>query len=410
LLPLIHRFLKSPRTPPPRDQYESYPRAMILVPNRELVSQILHMGSKVVGGTNITLASSKLNQLEKWPFAYNDKAPDFLVCTPTLASETTKFPEFYDQLEVVVLDEADMLLDGGFVKQVDSIILARKAAYRRKLALTSRDEKNNDDSTVESSLLAAISGQEGNETETIQNDVGVEGGIGGGKKSSYLAYQEKKKQSILTSGGASLRPCQVILAAATLPNYGLKSVDELVKKRFPDATRVSNVMLHQAPLSLQHQWVSLPPSSVPSAQGQGNTSEEGLNMLIDLLRREIDEARLQGRLLGRTMVFCNTASQVDSVTRALLQEGIHCLPFQKDIPAEDRSHNLAKFASDGSASGASEDDGSVRVLVCTDLASRGLDIPSVDHVIQFDFATNVVQVYIWVGGAKNNKCSPFMRI
>jgi superfamily II DNA/RNA helicase len=131
-----------------------------------------------------------------------------------------------------------------------------------------------------------------------------------------------------------------------------------------------------------------------------------LNMLIDLLRREIDEARLQGRLLGRTMVFCNTASQVDNVTRALLQQGIHCLPFQKDIPAEDRSNNLAKFAGGGSE----DDDGSVRVLVCTDLASRGLDIPSVDHVIQFDFATNVVQVYIWVGGAKNNKCSPFMRI
>lgn len=34
------------------------------------------------------------------------------------------------------------------------------------------------------------------------------------------------------------RPLPVVLAAATLPNYGLKSIDERVKKLFPGAVQV----------------------------------------------------------------------------------------------------------------------------------------------------------------------------
>ncbi|KAL9975841.1 hypothetical protein ACROYT_G013049 [Oculina patagonica] len=52
-----------------------------------------------------------------------------------------------------------------------------------------------------------------------------------------------------------------------------------------------------------------------------------------------------------------------------------------DIPPAERIETLKKFTS-----------GELKVLICTDLASRGLDIPDVSHVIQLDFALNAAQV------------------
>lgn len=52
-----------------------------------------------------------------------------------------------------------------------------------------------------------------------------------------------------------------------------------------------------------------------------------------------------------------------------------------DIPPAERIETLRKFTS-----------GELKVLICTDLASRGLDIPDVSHVIQLDFALNAAQV------------------
>ena len=52
-----------------------------------------------------------------------------------------------------------------------------------------------------------------------------------------------------------------------------------------------------------------------------------------------------------------------------------------DISPSERIETLRKFTL-----------GELRVLICTDLASRGLDIPDVSHVIQLDFASNAAQV------------------
>lgn len=70
------------------------------------------------------------------------------------------------------------------------------------------------------------------------------------------------------------------------------------------------------------------------------------------------------------MVFTNTVDAAESVAKILQRVGIKCLSYHSETSLEERATNLATFRENGG------------VLVCTDAAARGLDIPNVSHVVQ----------------------------
>lgn len=74
--------------------------------------------------------------------------------------------------------------------------------------------------------------------------------------------------------------------------------------------------------------------------------------------------------VSRTMVFANTVSAVEAVATVLQRAGIECLCYHSESSLEERAEILTNFQQNGG------------VLVCTDAAARGLDIPNVSHVIQ----------------------------
>ncbi len=84
-------------------------------------------------------------------------------------------------------------------------------------------------------------------------------------------------------------------------------------------------------------------------------------------------ALLRGISEGRVMVFANTRAATDLVERTLNANGIHAAAMSGRVPQKKRQTLLRRFH-----------DGEIPVLVATDVAARGLHIPDVTHVINFD--------------------------
>jgi ATP-dependent RNA helicase RhlB len=92
--------------------------------------------------------------------------------------------------------------------------------------------------------------------------------------------------------------------------------------------------------------------------------EEKVPLLIGLLRHS--EAR-------RTMVFVNTKRAAERLESVLNANGFHAQALSGDVPQQKRLRFLRDFHN-----------GDLAVLIATDVASRGLHIPDVSHVFNFD--------------------------
>lgn len=106
-----------------------------------------------------------------------------------------------------------------------------------------------------------------------------------------------------------------------------------------------------------------------------------LEMLISLLRPE-----LSGNVPSKqTLVFCNTVSGCRAVAWKLQdafqnnRNNRYIGALHKEMPSNERQEVLRAFSR-----------GELRVVVCTDIAQRGLDLPNCGHVICFDFPLNSI--------------------
>ena len=78
-----------------------------------------------------------------------------------------------------------------------------------------------------------------------------------------------------------------------------------------------------------------------------------------------------------SIVFCNHRDAVDRVSALLTEMGIYNERFHGGMEQPDRERALYKFRN-----------GSCHVLISTDLAARGLDIPEVEHIIHYHLPVN----------------------
>lgn len=304
------------------------PRAIILVPTAELVEQVgnvVKAMSHTVKFRSAMISSSISGKVIRNRL-FTPKGIDIVVSTPHLLSSIADSdPNILSRVTHLIVDEADSLLDRGF---------------------------------------------------------------------SPLT------QAIIDRANPSLK--QLILCSATIP----RSMDSYLRKRLPDIRRLVTPNLHAIPRRVQLGVVDV---ERPPYQGNKNLACADTIWSIGKAAAEHD-GPVKGMMdVKRILVFVNEREKTQEVTDYLVSKGIDAISLSRDTPEQRQSEMLASFttstplmAPKGNHPGSLADNQpnyvpfgesapqvkrhlpNTKVLVTTDLGSRGIDTLAVRHVILYD--------------------------
>jgi len=192
---------------------------------------------------------------------------------------------------------------------------------------------------------------------------------------------------------------RIILTSATMTKAVQKLVSDNAKEQDSTVTARRHFVKIEDDKDNKDPKIILPLMRVMKAPGLHRTvprlrqvfvdvgSIDKLSLLVDVVHNQggrgaaVKTTDSDGKAL--TIVFCNTVQSAQAAQHALAEAGLPSLAYHGDLNSLARSENLDRFrkAGDGSPDES-------HILVCTDLAARGLDIPEVDHVVMFDFPLN----------------------
>jgi superfamily II DNA/RNA helicase len=271
ILPCLHRLLS------PAPIKGSGPRILILVPTRELAMQV------AAEATRYSKYISKVKTVCLYggaPFPFQNRELsrpyEILVATPgRLIDHLERGRVNFSRLEVLILDEADRMLDMGFIEPVEKIAL----------------------------------------------------------------MTPQKRQTLLFS--------------ATMD----QSIHNLSKK----------LMHHPIEISVQR------------SHAQNEHIEQRLYYTNNLEHKNrLLKHFLADPAITQTIVFTATKRHADQLAGELIDWGFSAAALHGDMNQRQRSRTVFRFR-----------EKNLRILVATDVAARGLDIPLISHVVNFDLPSNV---------------------
>ncbi|ONK76777.1 uncharacterized protein A4U43_C03F32040 [Asparagus officinalis] len=388
LVPLIDKLSVIPEhckeTNASKETRRVHEISLVLCPNVMLCEQVVQMANCLLNDSGRPLVRiAAVCGGQGWPVVQ----PDIIVSTPaallnflfTYDSEMKRRSDFLRSVKSVVFDEADMLLCGSFQNQIirlmhmlrfDEKLLSRMENSEQYSSLNVTNESHVDLGSEEYDTQQLVGDHEGDEVDEGED-------VGNGDDIEALKGENKGETS-MKKGWRRVREVykrskQYIFVAATLPGSGKKTAGGVLRRMFPDAIWVSGNYLHRHNPRLEQRWFEV-------------TDDTQVDALLDAVRCSHKDHHVNSYLeVNRTMVFTNTVDAAESVAKILQRVGIKCLSYHSETSLEERATNLTTFRENGG------------VLVCTDAAARGLDIPNVSHVIQAEFATSAVDFLHRIG-------------
>ncbi|MEL6370892.1 MAG: DEAD/DEAH box helicase [Pseudomonadota bacterium] len=266
-LPMIHRLSKGRAR-------ARMPRSLVLCPTRELAAQVADNFEKygkyhklsmalLIGGVSFGDQDAKLT-----------RGVDVLIATPgRLLDHFERGRLLLTGIEVMVVDEADRMLDMGFIPDIERIF---------RLTPMTR---------------------------------------------------------------------QTLFFSATMP----PEIQKLTDQFLGDPARVEVAKPATAAATITQKIISL------------SSKDDSLKRIV--LRRLLNS----NDAIKNGIIFCNRKTTVDIVAKSLQKHDFNARPIHGDLAQAFRMETLEKFR-----------DGEVKFLVASDVAARGLDIPDVTHVFNFD--------------------------
>ena len=82
--------------------------------------------------------------------------------------------------------------------------------------------------------------------------------------------------------------------------------------------------------------------------------------------------------VSQTIIYCNSRTMVEELYRRLCEDNFSCVCMHGDLSQEDRNQIMSEFRN-----------GTSRILISTDLLSRGIDVQQVSLVINYDIPNNI---------------------
>jgi ATP-dependent RNA helicase RhlE len=285
-LPILSRIMGLGDRRPPRTA-----RVLVLAPTRELAVQIEETFRLLSRGAHVSTALvlggvSRASQVKRLR-----PGVDILVATPGRLTDLVRGKEVdLSATRWLVLDEADRMLDMGFIRDV------------RRIA------------------------------EAVHDD------------------------------------CQTAMFSATMP----PEVAKLAESLLDDPVRVE---------------------AAPQGTAAGEI-EQKLILARTRQKRDLLSRMLSDEAMRSVLVFSRTKHGADRIVRDLHRDGIEAAVIHGNKSQNARQKALNSFR-----------EGTVRILVATDIAARGIDVPGISHVVNFDLPDEAESYVHRIGRTGRNGAS-----
>ena len=259
------------------------PRSLVLAPTRELASQVAENFKTYSSNTKLNMALLIGGVSFQEQLSLIDRGVDVLIATPgRLLDHFERGKLLLSGVQIMVVDEADRMLDMGFIPDIERIF--KLTPFTRQTLFFS--------ATMAPEIERITN-------EFLSNPVRIE-----------------------------------VTPSATVA----VSIDQ------------SAVMVHP--------------------RGKTTAFKDKREILRKVIREREGE-------LKNAIIFCNRKTDVDILYKSMAKHGFDCAAIHGDLDQSVRSKTMSEFK-----------DGSIRFLIASDVAGRGLDIPDVSHVFNFDVPHN----------------------